>query len=71
MALEYLMKLGHREIGYIGSFKTLDDYKGKSEDKRLDLILVNKKIDVLKSNVIFNGENEEVISDHYGVEVII
>ena len=36
MALEYLMKLGHREIGYIGSFKTLDDYKGKSEDKRLE-----------------------------------
>lgn len=46
-------------------------WESQSEDKRLDLILVNKKIDVLKSNVIFNGENEEVISDHYGVEVII
>lgn len=46
-------------------------WESQSEDKRLDLILVNKKIDVLKSNVIFNEENEEVISDHYGVEVII
>jgi len=45
--------------------------ESQSEDKRLDLVLVNKKIDVLKSNVIFNGENEEVISEHYGVEVII
>ena len=45
--------------------------ESQSEDKRLDLILVNKKIDVLKSNVILNGENEKVISEHYGVEVII
>ena len=35
MALEHLVKLNHKEIGYIGSFKTLDDYKTKSQDKRL------------------------------------
>ena len=36
MALEHLVKLNHKEIGYIGSFKTLDDYKTKSQDKRLE-----------------------------------
>lgn len=35
MALNHLLNLGHKEIGYIGSFKTLDDYKNKSYDKRL------------------------------------
>lgn len=36
MALDYLIKLGHKNIGYIGSFYTLDDYKEKSFDKRLE-----------------------------------
>ena len=36
MSLEHLVKLNHKEIGYIGSFKTLDEYKTKSQDKRLD-----------------------------------
>lgn len=34
-ALDHLMELGHREIGYIGSSKTLDDNKEKSFDNRL------------------------------------
>lgn len=34
-ALDYLINLGHEEIGYIGSFKTLDDNKEKSYDNRL------------------------------------
>ena len=43
-----------------------DDSHGK---KRLDYIFTTKKVEVEKSNVIFNGENEPVISDHYGVEI--
>lgn len=35
MALDHLLSLGHNEIGFIGAFKTLDDYKNKSLDKRL------------------------------------
>lgn len=34
-ALDYLLELGHREIGYIGSYKTLDDLKEMSMDNRL------------------------------------
>ncbi|MGL4762833.1 MAG: endonuclease/exonuclease/phosphatase family protein [Sarcina sp.] len=38
-------------------------------DKRIDIVFTNFESEVVKSKVIFNGENEEVISDHYGVEV--
>lgn len=41
------------------------------EDLRLDIIFVNKEVDILSSNIIFNGENKEVVSDHFGVEVQI
>lgn len=34
-ALDYLLELGHTEIGYIGSYKTLDDFKQKNMDNRL------------------------------------
>lgn len=38
-------------------------------DLRIDLILTNQPIPVLSSNVIFNGTNKMVISDHFGVEI--
>ncbi|MGL4914121.1 MAG: endonuclease/exonuclease/phosphatase family protein [Romboutsia sp.] len=41
------------------------------EDLRLDIIFTNKEVEVLKSEVIFNGENKEIVSDHYGVSVDI
>ena len=46
-------------------------WEGKKENKRLDIIFTTEDIRVLKSNVIFNGENKKIISDHYGVEVEI
>ncbi|MGL4687759.1 MAG: endonuclease/exonuclease/phosphatase family protein [Fusobacteriaceae bacterium] len=39
--------------------------------KRIDYIFTNKKVEIKKSEVIFNGKNKEKISDHYGVEVSI
>ncbi|MDQ0244947.1 maltose 6'-phosphate phosphatase [Bacillus fengqiuensis] len=39
------------------------------QDLRIDLILTNQSIPVLSSNVIFNGTNKTVISDHFGVEI--
>lgn len=41
------------------------------ENLRLDLILSNKEIKVESSNVIFNGINKNVVSDHYGLEVVV
>ncbi|MFD2654723.1 endonuclease/exonuclease/phosphatase family protein [Gracilibacillus thailandensis] len=46
-------------------------WKDHDEDKRIDFIFVNSLISVKSSMVIFNGNNSEVISDHFGVDVII
>ena len=46
-------------------------WSGEHSLKRLDLILSTREVDVKSSKVIFNGDNKEVISDHYGVEVNI
>jgi maltose 6'-phosphate phosphatase len=40
-------------------------------DLRLDLILTNTPVHVKRSAVIFNGNHEQVVSDHYGVEIEI
>ncbi|MGP1909604.1 endonuclease/exonuclease/phosphatase family protein [Metabacillus sp. JX24] len=41
------------------------------KDLRIDLILVNKEVNVHSSKVIFNDDNRPVVSDHYGVEIEI
>lgn len=38
-------------------------------EKRIDYIFTNKKAAVKTSNVIFNGKNQKIISDHYAIEV--
>ncbi|MCP3741904.1 endonuclease/exonuclease/phosphatase family protein [Rossellomorea sp. BNER] len=48
------------------------DIAGWDENKhalRIDLILTNRRVKVRQSRVIFNGENQPVVSDHYGVEI--
>ena len=48
----------------------IDGWKGSKNSKRLDLILTNKtENEIIYSKVIFNGENKEIVSDHYGVEI--
>lgn len=39
------------------------------DKKRIDYIFSNYKADVISSEVIFNGKNREIISDHFGVLV--
>ncbi|MGN1400898.1 MAG: endonuclease/exonuclease/phosphatase family protein [Bacillus sp. (in: firmicutes)] len=41
------------------------------KDLRIDLILASREQNVDSSYVIFNGEREPVISDHFGVEVTL
>lgn len=48
----------------------IDGWNGCKEKKRLDLILCNKNINIKKSIVVFNKENN-IVSDHYGVEIEI
>lgn len=49
--------------------KAIDGWHGHSEEKRLDYIFLNQAKRVLSSQVIFNGKNKPVVSDHFGLEV--
>jgi maltose 6'-phosphate phosphatase len=40
-------------------------------DLRIDLVLASEKVDVDSSRVIFNDVNKPVVSDHFGVEVVL
>ena len=39
--------------------------------KRLDLILTGTPMEIYSSNVIFNGKNKKIVSDHFGVEIVL
>ncbi|MCA9766278.1 MAG: endonuclease/exonuclease/phosphatase family protein [Carnobacterium sp.] len=47
----------------------IDGWSANTEKLRLDFIFTNKAITVKQSEVIFNGLNYPVISDHYGVSI--
>ena len=49
--------------------KAIDGWNGHSEEKRLDYIFLNQPKQVLSSQVIFNGKNKPVVSDHFGLDV--
>ncbi|WP_019777752.1 endonuclease/exonuclease/phosphatase family protein [Streptococcus sobrinus] len=51
--------------------KSIDGWKGQSQDKRLDYVFVNQEVPVQTSRIIFNGQNQEVVSDHFGLEVAL
>jgi LacI family transcriptional regulator len=57
-ALDYLCELGHTDIGYIGSSKTLDDNKEKSIDYRLNFYTEYMKVKGLykKENILDTKE---------------
>ena len=50
--------------------KPIDGWRDEDAcDMRIDYILTNRKIGIKSSEVIFNGLNEEVVSDHFGILV--
>ncbi len=47
-------------------------WEGKcSDSKRIDFIFTNKIVDIKSSLTIFNGENRDIISDHFGVQITL
>ncbi|MGH4049783.1 MAG: endonuclease/exonuclease/phosphatase family protein [Clostridium sp.] len=74
---DYLMVKGIRDTYSLAKEKDcgvtvkgeIDGWDANKNDLRLDLILVNKDVDVNYSKVIFNDKNGRVVSDHYGVEI--
>lgn len=54
--------------------KVIDGWKDKlphATGMRIDYIWSNKKLPVESSQVIFNGKNQQVVSDHYGVIISV
>lgn len=49
----------------------IDGWKGKAQDKRIDYIFASKHLEILQSNVVFDGQNGPVVSDHFGIEVVV
>ncbi|OOF64097.1 endonuclease/exonuclease/phosphatase family protein [Rodentibacter pneumotropicus] len=62
-------ELAERRDSGITVEKAIDGWRGHSEEKRLDYIFLNQAKRVLSSQVIFNGKNKPVVSDHFGLEV--
>lgn len=49
----------------------IDGWDDNTDEVRVDIIFTNKSMNVLESKVIFNDINKKIISDHYGLEVLI
>lgn len=56
----------YKDSGYTAS-SDIAGWNGNGEKIRIDYILCNKNIKVLDSKVIFNGINNEIVSDHFGI----
>lgn len=76
---DYLLTAGFRDTYTLASEKDegytvkgkIDGWAGNKRDLRIDYIFVNKPVKVASSAVIFNGLNKPVVSDHFGVEIVI
>ena len=58
----------NKDSGFTANTK-IDGWSGDGEDVRIDYIFSNKERKIDSSFVIFNGENEDIVSDHYGILV--
>jgi maltose 6'-phosphate phosphatase len=45
----------------------IDGWENQNENKRIDYIFTSKPTEINSSKVIFNGKNEQIISDHFGI----
>lgn len=71
-ALDYLVNLGHEEIGYIGSLKTLDDFKENNIDVRFKVYkeyMENKNI--YDEENVLNTDEMTAMSGYELVKVFI
>lgn len=60
-----------KTVGEATVVKEIDGWSGHSDDKRIDYIFSGEAISVKQYRVVFDGKNEPVVSDHYGVEALV
>lgn len=61
-------EVAEKTIGEATVMQAIDGWSGHSDDKRIDYIFVGENISVEQYRVVFDGRNEPVVSDHFGVE---
>lgn len=74
---DYLVSKGFKDTYKFASTKdsgvtvkgNIDGWEENKIDLRLDIIFTNFDVKINSSNVIFNGLNKRIISDHFGVEL--
>jgi len=49
--------------------ESIDGWDKNTAKLRIDYVFTSKKFGIKKYCIVFNGENEHTISDHYGIEV--
>ena len=73
-----------KELGWLDTYELAADkdtgetvqgkiagWESNSDNIRVDYVWANRSVKVESSYVIFNGVNRKVISDHYGIEVVV
>lgn len=76
---EYVRNLGWQDTYLLAQVKdsgitvpgTIDGWKEVTSGMRIDYIFSGEKVNVVSSEVVFNGRKAPVISDHFGVLVHI
>ncbi|MGY3766210.1 endonuclease/exonuclease/phosphatase family protein [Vagococcus vulneris] len=63
--------LAEKKIGSDTVNKKIDGWDDVSESMRIDFAFVRPKVDIAEYQVVFNGKNQPVVSDHFGVMVDI
>lgn len=60
----------HKDYGYTVA-EAIDGWTDNQSGLRIDYIFANRPVKTLSSQVIFNGTNEPVVSDHFGIALEI
>lgn len=64
-------KLAKKSYGNYTIVNTIDGWNATKEEKlRIDLILKNNNLPIDESNVIFDGTNYDIVSDHFGLSIV-
>lgn len=63
--------IADKKTGHATMNAGIDGWKDATSGKRIDLILVSEDVKVEENHVIFDGINEKIVSDHFGVEAMI
>lgn len=64
-------QLADKQFGESTIIGDIAGWDGNKRDLKIDYIFANWQADVKESRIVFNGVNGPVISDHFGIEVLL